>query len=96
MSLVLVVDDEDGNRLALERILVREGLDVRHAADGKEALARSRDEAPDLIITDLGVLEVGDNGLTLRELAPGITVETLKANTGCPIDTTQFESSAGR
>jgi 3-oxoacid CoA-transferase subunit B len=50
----------------------------------------------DLIITDLGVLEVGDKGLTLRELAPGITVETLKANTGCPIDTTQFESSASR
>jgi 3-oxoacid CoA-transferase subunit B len=50
----------------------------------------------DLIITDLGVLEVGDNGLTLRELAPGITVETLKANTGCPIDTTGFESGASR
>jgi 3-oxoacid CoA-transferase subunit B len=48
----------------------------------------------DLIITDLGVLEVGDQGLILRELAPGITLETLKTNTGCPIDSTEFTSAA--
>jgi 3-oxoacid CoA-transferase subunit B len=48
----------------------------------------------DLIITDLGVLEVGDQGLILRELAPGITLETIEANTGCPIDSTEFRSAA--
>jgi len=48
----------------------------------------------DLIITDLSVLEVGDKGLILRELAPDVTLETLKANTGCPIDSTLFESAA--
>jgi 3-oxoacid CoA-transferase subunit B len=41
----------------------------------------------DLIITDLGVLEVTDQGLTLRELAPGVTQEELLARTGCPVDT---------
>ncbi len=81
MSLVLVVDDEDGNRLALERILVREGLDVRHAADGKEALARARDEAPDLIITDLKMS--GMDGLDLlkasKALDPDVEVIVMTA-----------------
>lgn len=42
-----------------------------------------------LIITDLGVIEVTPSGLEARELAPGVTFEHLKANTGCPLrDTT--------
>ncbi len=40
----------------------------------------------DLIITDLGVLQVGDDGLKLVELAPGVTVDELAAKTGCPVD----------
>ena len=39
----------------------------------------------DLIITDLGVLEVGDGGLSLIELAPGVTAEEVQKNTGCPV-----------
>lgn len=40
----------------------------------------------DLIITDLGVLEVTDNGLKLIELAPGITVDEVKAKTTAKLD----------
>ncbi len=39
-----------------------------------------------LIITDLGVLEVGDNGLKLVELAPEVTADEIVAKTGCPVD----------
>ena len=35
----------------------------------------------DLIITDLCVFEVGDNGLTLIELAPDVTVEEIRSKT---------------
>jgi 3-oxoacid CoA-transferase subunit B len=35
----------------------------------------------DLIITDLGVMEVRDNGLALIELAPDVTVEEVQAKT---------------
>jgi 3-oxoacid CoA-transferase subunit B len=35
----------------------------------------------DLIITDLGVMEVGENGLKLIELAPGVTVEEVQSKT---------------
>jgi two-component system response regulator HydG len=65
--LVLVVDDEEANRLTLERILVREGLDVRHAGDGREAMNRLREEPYDLLLTDLKMS--GVDGLTLLKQA---------------------------
>lgn len=37
------------------------------------------------IITDLCVLSVTMKGLELRELAPGVTVEEVRAKTACPI-----------
>lgn len=39
----------------------------------------------DLIITDLGVIEVTSAGLRMLELAPGVAFETLQAKTGCAI-----------
>jgi 3-oxoacid CoA-transferase subunit B len=38
-----------------------------------------------LIITDLGVMEVGKTGLKLLELAPGVTQEELASMTGVPV-----------
>ncbi|MDB5934324.1 MAG: succinyl-CoA--3-ketoacid-CoA transferase [Massilia sp.] len=40
----------------------------------------------DMIITDLGVIEVSDNGLKLTELAPGVTKEQVVAATEAEID----------
>ncbi|MVN86184.1 3-oxoacid CoA-transferase subunit B [Deinococcus sp. HMF7620] len=37
------------------------------------------------IITDLGVLDVTENGLHLVELAPGVTLDELQAKTGAPV-----------
>ncbi len=39
-----------------------------------------------LIVTDLGVIEVGDKGLKLIELAPDVTVDEIVAKTGAPVD----------
>ncbi|MFC5430755.1 CoA transferase subunit B [Paraburkholderia denitrificans] len=39
-----------------------------------------------VIITDLGVIEVTDAGLVVTELAPGVTAEEIKAKTGAPLD----------
>jgi 3-oxoacid CoA-transferase subunit B len=40
----------------------------------------------DLIITDLGVIEVTAGGLVLRELAPGVTREEIASRTGCALE----------
>jgi 3-oxoacid CoA-transferase subunit B len=40
----------------------------------------------DVIITDLGVIEVSDAGLKVTELAPGVSVDEIKAKTGAPLD----------
>ncbi|MFV9473032.1 CoA transferase subunit B [Advenella sp. RU8] len=43
-----------------------------------------------MIITDLGVLEVTENGLKLLELAPGVTIEELQSKTGVEVDVSVF------
>jgi 3-oxoacid CoA-transferase subunit B len=50
----------------------------------------------DLIVTDLGVIEVTGNGLELRELAPGVTRDEIVSKTGCPVDTAAFAAAAAR
>lgn len=46
----------------------------------------------DMIITDLGVFDVTESGLKLTELAPGVTVEEVKANTLAKLDVSAFAS----
>ena len=48
----------------------------------------------DLIITDLAVIACDrrSGGLSLVELAPGVTVDEVKAKTGAPVDSSAFES----
>ncbi len=67
---VLVVDDEEANRLTLERILVREKLRVVHAPDGRKALEQVQKMPPDLILTDLKM--PGMDGMALLRAAKDI------------------------
>jgi CheY-like chemotaxis protein len=52
---VLVVDDNDDAREALEFLLKEEGHDVRGAADGAEALAEAKSFQPDVVLLDIGL-----------------------------------------
>lgn len=64
---ILVVDDEENARMALSKILTREGYDVSSAENGSEALNYLRDKDVELIITDMNMPVM--NGITfLREL----------------------------
>lgn len=40
----------------------------------------------DMIITDLGVLEVSKSGLKVTELAPGVSAQDIVEKSGCPVD----------
>src|SRR3546814_14134324 len=46
-----------------------------------------------LILTDLGVMEVGETGCKLNELARGVTVEEIPANTGARLEVTTIKST---
>ena len=64
---ILVVDDEENARIALSKILSREGYEVASAGNGFEALNYLREKDVELIITDINMPEM--NGMVfLREL----------------------------
>ena len=57
---ILVVDDHEGNRKSLSRLLERRGYRVTAVGDGEAALAFVRETVPDLILLD--VIMPGLNG----------------------------------
>lgn len=63
---ILVVDDELSVREFFEILLEKEGYDVVTAVDGNDALRIIREQALDLIITDLQ-LKIGDGMALLKE-----------------------------
>lgn len=74
--MILVIDDEESNRLALERIFTREGWPVRVAADGRQGLEILREGDVGVVVSDLKMPGMG--GLELlraaRQIAPEVQV----------------------
>ena len=52
---VLVVDDQDPNRLLLRDLLEAQGHEVIEAVDGSEALQQVATTAPDVVLLDIGM-----------------------------------------
>lgn len=81
---ILAVDDAPDNLILLERMLKRQGFDVLKASSGKECLAASASEHPDMIILDVAMPEM--NGfetlkhLRSNEITKDIPVIILTAN----------------
>jgi len=70
MPRLLVVDDEDDVRAALQRRLEREGFDVATAASAEEARQRIQEQQPsfDVVVTDMS-MEQTDSGLQVLQNA---------------------------
>jgi twitching motility two-component system response regulator PilH len=62
-SKVLVVDDSKTELMALSDILQKQGMQVRTAENGEEAMKRLAEDKPDLILMD--VVMPGQNGFQL-------------------------------
>jgi acetate CoA/acetoacetate CoA-transferase beta subunit len=64
---------------------------MEHTANGKAKIMKNCTfplTAPgvvDVIITEMGVIDVTDKGLVLREIAPGVSVEDIQAVTEAPL-----------
>ena len=58
MARILIVDDEESDRVLLQAILERAGHETFLAADGEEALRKYQLKGIDVVITDLQMPEV--------------------------------------
>lgn len=91
---ILIVDDEPTYREYLERFLKRDGLDVRTAETGSEAIELAREFAPDILLADwmlrceMHGIEVGE---ALRAQCPDLRILLM---TGFP--TADLEAEAAR
>src|ERR1700759_1823481 len=73
---LLVVDDELANLESLDRIFEREGLKVLRAASGQEAIDKLRENAVDVVLTDLMMPGMSGQELlrAVRAVAPDADV----------------------
>ena len=91
---ILIVDDEPTYREYLKRFLRRDGLDVRTAQTGAEAIEIARDFEPDILLADwmlrceMHGIEVGE---ALRAQRPDLRILLM---TGFP--TSDLEAEAER
>lgn len=53
MAKVLIVDDDENIRIAVDAVLTANGHQVAHAEDGEKALESVRKDPPDIIICDI-------------------------------------------
>lgn len=58
MTKVLIVDDNEDNRIVLKRMLNYGGFEVVLASNGREALEAARYDQPDLVLMDLAMPEM--------------------------------------
>ena len=71
---VLIVDDNDVNRVLLRDLLAPLGIELREAKDGAEAVATAHAWAPQLILMDykMPVMDGLEATLSLREKPPAV------------------------
>jgi len=60
---ILIVDDDETQRMMLKKMLVREGYDVETASGGRDALEKFRETSADVVVTDIKMPDM--NGLEL-------------------------------
>jgi CheY-like chemotaxis protein len=81
MGSILIIDDEEDIRDALQMVLESVGHDVKVASNGNEAIALQREAPADLIITD--IIMPGKDGVnTIKEIRKDFPVIRIIAISG--------------
>ena len=58
MTTILIVEDDNNQRLLYEQELKLEGYEIVTASDGKEALEKVQEQLPDIIIMDINMPKI--------------------------------------
>lgn len=74
---ILVIEDNEANRILMRQILKYHGYEVLEAADGAAGLAMAGEHMPDLILLDLQMPVMGGFAV-IRELRKTPELSTMK------------------
>lgn len=87
MTTILQIEDNEANRILVERILERFDYRLLHAADGESGVTLAIDEKPDLILVDMGLPDIdGQTVITLLRQIPELQGVPIVAITAWPRD----------
>lgn len=88
MKTILQIEDNQANRLLVERVLEPHNYRLLHAADGESGVALALEEKPDLILVDMGLPDVdGQTVVTLLKQIPDVENIPVVAITAWPPET---------
>jgi predicted signal transduction protein with EAL and GGDEF domain/DNA-binding response OmpR family regulator len=97
-GIVLVADDDPVMRMLMVEMLSQVGLDAIEAADGEQALAHARAQAPKLIMLDVDMPNMDGFAAcrAIRELDHGATIPIIMVTGGDDIEavTSAYEAGA--
>ena len=85
MKTILQIEDNEPNRILVERILERFAYRLLHAADGETGVSLAIEEKPDLILVDMGLPDLdGQTVVTLLRQIPELNKTPIVAVTAWP------------
>ena len=94
MGSILIIDDEEDIRDALQMVLESSGYSVKVASDGNEGVELQRKEPAEAIITD--IIMPGKDGVStikvLREEFPGVKIIAISGGGG--VEQAMYKPSA--
>lgn len=87
---ILQIEDNQANKLLVERVLEPRNYRLLHAADGETGVSIAIDEKPDLILVDMGLPDVdGQTVVTLLKQIPDLQEVPIVAITAWPPEKAQ-------
>ncbi len=83
MARILLIEDDVNSAIITQRVLMRAGHDVIHAADGLTGLNIASNEQVDLVLLDLGLPDIGGHTIAaLINRIPGhVNIVAVTAST---------------
>ena len=95
ISKILIVEDNKQNALLMKRILEVNNYQVVHASDGESGFKIAVEEAPDLILVDLGLPDIdGQTLVALIKRVPELQNVPAVAVTAWPEETAREMATA--